>query len=1183
VIAPRRRLLATVGLGLAVGALGVAGVRTARFDGVQNQWEDLLQPGLSGADEVVVVAIDRETLGLTGGWPWPRDLHASLLSGIGAADPAVVLYDVLFADPREGDDALAAAIDATPTVIGAALTLDVTADGPPVIVDAVPPLDSLAAAAVDVGHLNVTNVSDTGVVQSLPLYVLDGRGVAEPSVVLAAAAFEAGESGPLIERPDGVQVGGLYVPLDDGELRINWSDELEAGDVVSAIDVLRGDVEPAAFTDKFVLVGVTEPTLGDQHLVPMDHASNTSGVVVLANAANTILSSGYLYDSASLREALLVAVLGLAVTALFVWLPLRAAAPVSLAVVAGVILFASWGFHASGTYWNVVWPVLTAAMAAVAGTLWRYVTETRHRRAAWRMFSTYVPASVVGQLEDPRLLARVSEGARHEVTVLFCDLRGFTPIAAALEPPQVRMLLDRYYDYAVATIHRHGGTVMQFVGDEVFAVFGAPTASGIAPEQATRCALALQQDVTRLDEELLAAGLPSIRFGIGLHRGTVVAAHVGTADRRQYSVIGDTVNLGSRLCTAAGAGEIVASDAVWSVVPDLVAAAFGPPERVELKGVSDLVGVHRRSVTDGGPSGAVPDGPTGADAAEPARAGFREAWQSRRWRRLLASFTVSGIGDWLYATAFVVWLYDRTGSAAWLGAAMTARMLAYIVLGPFGGALASRWPRRQLMVGLDIARAGVMFALAALMAADGPALAGTVVVVIASVLTVPYRPAVAAATPRVVPESALAAANGAEAVVGQVTVFVGPALAGIILAVSSASVAIVVNAATFLFAAVLVGASGDLGGGRAGRDAAADSDDRDAVGPVAGGSGVCAGVAAGWRTVVTVPGLFVLNAFVVVTLVAFGAEGVLHILVAEHQLDRGAEYVGAMMAALGVGGLLISPLAGRIAASHRPGPWLIGCGVASGLPLMLLGVITSSPLALAVLAVEGMGVIVFEVLAITVLQRLAGERIAEVFGIQDAASAGGQLLGAIAAPILVAVGGLTFACMTSGGVLVAFSVLAAPALMRCGRLAEREAERIAPIADALAALGLFEGADRASVEAVAAVAVPESVQAGTVVVTEGDAADDLYVIRSGTFSAATAAHGTLRLMTAGDWFGEIGLLEQRPRTASVIAQSAAEVWRIPGDVFLTAVGGAGSIADPLRRGVAARLTLSSAPPLKAAA
>ena len=250
---------------------------------------------------------------------------------------------------------------------------------------------------------------------------------------------------------------------------------------------------------------------------------------------------------------------------------------------------------------------------------------------------------------------------------------------------------------------------------------------------------------------------------------------------------------------------------------------------------------------------------------------------------------------------------------------------------------------------------------------------------------------------------------------------------------------------------------------------------------------------------------------------------------------------------------------------------------------MLLGVITSPVLALALLAVEGMGVIVFEVLAITLLQRLAGEHIAEVFGIQDSSSAAGQLVGAIGAPILVAVGSLTLACMVGGGVLVAFSILAAPALLRCGRLAESEGERIGPVADELAALGLFDGADRAAVELVAAAAVAESVNAGTTVIGEGAEPDDLYVIRSGTFSVATATHGTLRLITAGDWFGEIGLLERRPRTASVIAQSPAEVWRIPGDVFLRAVGGLASMPDPLRRGIASRLTLSSAPPPRSAA
>ena len=377
--AVRRRLLATAGIGLAVAAVGIAGVRTDRFDGVQNQWEDLLQPGLTAADDVVVVAIDRETLGETGGWPWRRDLHAALLSRIAEAEPAVVLYDVLFADPREGDDALAAAIGGTPTILGAALTLDVSGDGPALIVDAVAPLEPLAAAAADVGHLNVTYTSDRGVVRSLPLYVLDGREIAQPSVVLAAVAYRDGASGPLIERPGGIQVGERFVPLDDGgELRINWSDALGDDDVIAAIDVLRGEVDPAGLAGKLVLVGVTEPTLGDQHLVPVDRAGNTSGVVVLANAANTILSSGYLYSAPGVRDVLVVAALAVAITALFVCVRLRVAVPCRWSPWPASSCSPAGASRTTGTSWNVVWPVLTVA----ARRRCRHGVALRHRDAA---------------------------------------------------------------------------------------------------------------------------------------------------------------------------------------------------------------------------------------------------------------------------------------------------------------------------------------------------------------------------------------------------------------------------------------------------------------------------------------------------------------------------------------------------------------------------------------------------------------------------------------------------------------------------------------------------------------------------------------------------------------------------------------------------------------------------------
>ena len=590
----KRRLVAATAIAVSVAGVCAWGLAADRLDGVQNRWEDLLQPGLAASDDVVVVGIDRATLTATGeAWPWPRDLQAELLAAIGDGHPAVVIYDVVLAESRPGDEALIDAMRTTPTVLPTALTLTLGSEGPPEIVDAVVPVDPLAAAAEGTGHVNVTNAGDTGIVRSLPLYALDERGIAQPSIALAAVAVVDGSTGPLTERPNGVQVGDRFVPLDDAELRINWSETLDQSDVIPAIDVLDGSIDAELFRDRVVVVGVTEPTLGDQHLVPTDRSGGTSGVVVIANATNTILSSGYLGRPSTAVQLGLIALVAAGVTAMFVLLRLVPALIAALAGVVAVVLFASWRFHVDGTLWNVVWPVLAIVLAAAAGTVWQYLTESRHRRRAWRLFSTYVPAEVVRQLEDPGRLATAVSGVRCDVTVVFCDIRNFTALSGSLQPARVRQLLDTYYEYMVAIIHRHRGTVMQFVGDEVFAVFGAPVADETAPAEALRCALALQDEVAALDDRLIDAALPTTRFGVGVHRGPVVAAHVGTEDRRQYAVVGEAVNVGGRLCECAGAGEIVVSEQAWSSVEPELRHHFVAEGPIDLKGVRVPVAVYR--------------------------------------------------------------------------------------------------------------------------------------------------------------------------------------------------------------------------------------------------------------------------------------------------------------------------------------------------------------------------------------------------------------------------------------------------------------------------------------------------------------------------------------------------------------------------------------------------------------
>ena len=583
----RRVALLLAGIGAVVGVMGLAADWS---DGLQRQAEDLLQPGTDGSDEIVVVEIDRSTLGAVGeSWPWPRSVHAELIDAIAAGGPTAIAYDVLFADERDDDVELIAAIERAPLVLASALTLrDV--DGPPVIVDDVEPADGLAAAAAAVGHANVTLTPDRGVVRSLPLYALDERGLVHPALSVAVIATAEGAS-QYIERPDGLQIGDRFVPLDDGALRVNWASDVGVGSaddtmVVSAIDVLDGRIEPGVLADKIVVVGVTEPTLGDLHLVPTDKSGSTSGVFVHANALNTMLNESYLDEVNGATHGALVVSLAVAMAIAFVWLALRWALVVAVAAGVLVVALSAWRFHGHGELWNIVWPLATIVVVGALGSAARYVGEIRHRRRAADLFSSYVPAGTLDQLADPAVLGRAVAGERLPVTVLFCDLRGFTPIAASLSPAQVRELLDIYYEYAVEIIAAHDGTVMQFVGDEVFAAFGAPVPAADDTARAVSSARALVDRVGDLDTRLAAAGLPAIRFGIGVHRGSVVAAHVGGETHRQYTVIGDAVNVGSRLCGQAGGGEVVVSDAAFDDRPtdDLVRI-----DGLGLKGVDDPV------------------------------------------------------------------------------------------------------------------------------------------------------------------------------------------------------------------------------------------------------------------------------------------------------------------------------------------------------------------------------------------------------------------------------------------------------------------------------------------------------------------------------------------------------------------------------------------------------------------
>lgn len=585
----RVRAVAAALISLSAFAVATLGLQVGAFQGFRQRTADGLFPAGTTDNRVAVVGIDARSLEVLGQpWPWPRGVQAQLIQGVADAGARVIVDDVLLAPPRSGDDDLASAMRrGVPVIVASSSGLQPDPDG--ILLRTVAQTDPaplIARAAAVVAHASVTPDPDDGVVRSLPLVVEDSRGHLIPSLALAALMQLQQQKG-IVLRSSSVVIGDISIPTGERHsLTISYADSgVEPTGVISAVDVLQGHVAPHSLDGKVAFIGTTDPTLGDTHLVPPNKRNGVSGVAVHASAFNTMLTGSYLRTEPAWWTALVVLVVALITAVLVLYLRLRWAFALVAMEIAAFFVLVLYRFRI-GVIADLVYPLATIVGVTIVALAVRYLTELRQNRRVNALFAQYVPATVARQLVDDDLLEEVVSGVRRDVTVFFCDLRGFTPIAAALAPPQVRMLLNLYYEHVCSRILARDGTIMQFVGDEVFAVFGAPVARQDHAQAALEVALEVQRDRPLLDRQLTDLGLPLVRYGIGLHTGEVVAAHVGPTHRRQYAVVGNTVNVGSRLCGQALADQVVAGRAVLEALTE-EPTGFEDLGRLELRGVAE--------------------------------------------------------------------------------------------------------------------------------------------------------------------------------------------------------------------------------------------------------------------------------------------------------------------------------------------------------------------------------------------------------------------------------------------------------------------------------------------------------------------------------------------------------------------------------------------------------------------
>jgi biotin carboxylase/MFS family permease len=530
---------------------------------------------------------------------------------------------------------------------------------------------------------------------------------------------------------------------------------------------------------------------------------------------------------------------------------------------------------------------------------------------------------------------------------------------------------------------------------------------------------------------------------------------------------------------------------------------------------------------------------------------YRDVLTIRDARLLIGASAASQVGDWLYNAALLGYVYAATGSAAWVGAATIGRLIPYVLLGPTGGAVADRFPRRRVLLTGDLLRFGLMLALATVVASNGPIELVIGLTALASVAGTAERPAALALLPRLVGESRLGAANALLHTVQDLGVVVGPAIGALLLAFGTAWLAFVVNAATFAASAALIFTM---------RDRSRPPRVRDS--PVAH---VAQGLRAARATRFLLP-LMLVAGTVELT---YGAQTVQLVVYARRSLDLGSGGYGVLLTAAGVGGVLSTLVNARLATARRVTLVVTGTAMAVAATQLVYAGTEALAVALVVTALGGAALVSCEVVAETTLARIvAPEALGRLIGIFEAGSVAAMVAGALLAPIAIEATSLKVSFLILGGASIAAVMLGWIALRGLDAASMRRAGELASRVEVIQRLPLAVGLPRLILERMAAASQVCPLPAGVDVVVQGAPAYALYGVMEG--SVAVRQKGTtVARLGPGLVFGERGLLDNAPRNATVTTESDTTLLRIEGEALIEALQAVPAIRSALDVGVAA--------------
>ncbi|WP_370277704.1 CHASE2 domain-containing protein [Pontibacterium sp.] len=559
---------------------------------------------------IVIVDVDEKTMVHEGRWPWSRDKVGALVDQLfDQYGVAIVGFDVVFSEPdtqlsqytlqqiSEGkadlslkellnlstylypDQRFASAIDARPVVLGfpfdhgtlvktntkqvGAVAAPVTPaieqmqDLPiPTAQGMIGNLPLLQARTLWSGFFDNPSVDTDGVYRRVPLLQrYQDQYYPSLSLAMMMALFGETEVTPVLEADasgelfaiTAVDVAGIPIPVDErSNVLVPYRGEQGSFPYVSATDVLRGTADPATLDGAIVLVGTTAAGLFDLRVTPM--SNRYPGVEVHANILSGMLDERIRHqpDYTVAVELVQLLISGLLMSLLIPRLSVTRGAILTTIWVSMLVVF---NFYA---WTELMWVIPLGYTLALVVLLFifqqttGYFFETRNRMQLANVFGQYIPPEIVDELNTEGAEAQL-QGESRDMTVFFSDIRGFTGLSESLTPQQLTRMINVYLTPMTQVIHGHRGTVDKYIGDAIMAFWGAPLTNPEHPRHALDAAMQMQAEIRNVNNLLRSEGLPEIEVGMGLNTGEMNVGNMGSSFRMAYTVMGDAVNLASRL------------------------------------------------------------------------------------------------------------------------------------------------------------------------------------------------------------------------------------------------------------------------------------------------------------------------------------------------------------------------------------------------------------------------------------------------------------------------------------------------------------------------------------------------------------------------------------------------------------------------------------------------------------